>query len=205
MNTFWPGTSPEAARNSLNVAIHGLRRTLRTVARDRLVVIHQDGAYFIDPTLDVWVDAEVFEDQLKSAHQHLIRGEPARAKADFEAAIELYGGDFLADDPYEEWALVTREQLRLSYLDCLDQLSRLRFNSGDYSGCIEACSKILACDSCREDAHRRLMRSYSRQGQLQLALRQYNTCAAILRRELRLSPAPATTELFNRIRQRQEV
>lgn len=205
MSTFWPGVSPEAARNSLNVAIHGLRRTLRTVARDRPVVIHQDGAYFIDPALDVWVDAEVFEDRLKSAHQHLIREESARAKADFEAAIELYGGEFLADDPYEEWAIVTREQLRLSYLDCLDQLSRLRFNSGDYSGCIEVCSKILVCDNCREDVHRRLMRSYSRQGQLQLALRQYHTCAAILRRELHLSPAPATTELFNRIRQRQEV
>jgi len=205
MSIFWPGASPEAARNSLNVAIHGLRRTLRTVAGDRTVLIHQNGAYFIDPALDVWVDVEVFEDRLKSAHQHLIREELTRAKADFEAAIELYGGDFLADDPYEEWALVTREQLRLSYLDCLDQLSRLRFNSGDYSGCIELCSKILACDNCREDAHRRLMRSYSRQGQLQLALRQYHTCAAILRRELRLSPAPATTELFGRISRRQEV
>jgi DNA-binding SARP family transcriptional activator len=205
MSKFWPGSSPEAARNSLNVAIHGLRRTLRTVAGDRTIVIHQDGAYFIDPALDVWVDVEIFEDRLKSAHQHLIREEPTRAEADFEAAIELYGGEFLADDPYEEWALVTREHLRLSYLDCLDQLSRLRFNSGDYSGCIEVCSKILACDNCREDAHRRLMRSYSRQGQLQLALRQYHTCAAILSRELRLSPAPATTELFGRIRQRQKV
>jgi DNA-binding SARP family transcriptional activator len=205
MTTFWPGASPEAARNSLNVAIHGLRRTLRTVARDRPIVIHQDGAYFIDPAWDVWVDAEVFEDRLKSAHQHLIREEPARAKTEFEAAIELYRGEFLADDPYEEWALVTREQLRLSYLDCLDQLSRLRLSSGDYSGCIEVCSKILEYDNCREDAHRRLMRSYSRQGQVQLALRQYHTCAAILRRELQLSPAPATTELFNRIRQRQEV
>ena len=29
MDVFWPESQPEASRNSLNVAIHGLRRALR--------------------------------------------------------------------------------------------------------------------------------------------------------------------------------
>src|SRR6185437_4897510 len=48
MDVFWPESSPEASRNSLNVAIHGLRRTLRTVT-DQRVVVHGGGAYGIHP------------------------------------------------------------------------------------------------------------------------------------------------------------
>jgi DNA-binding SARP family transcriptional activator len=205
MSVFWPEATPDAARNSLNVALHGLRQSLRAAAGDIAVVIHRDGSYFIEPNLDVWVDVEVFEERLKSAHQHLASAELLSAQADFEAAICLYQDEFLADDPYEEWAAVTREHLRLCYLDSLDWLGRLRLDSGDYNGCVDVCLKLLACDSCREDAQCRLMRCYSRQGQLQLALRQYHCCAAALRQELSVSPAPATTELFNRIRRREDV
>jgi DNA-binding SARP family transcriptional activator len=205
MSIFWPEVSPDAARNSLNVAIHGLRQSLRAVVGDTPVVIHQDQAYFIEPTLDVWADIEVFEEQLKAAHQHLASAELVKAEAAFEAATWLYQGEFLADDPYEEWAMVTREHLRLCYLDALDRLGGLRLDSGDYAGCVAVCLKLLACDSCREDAHCRLMRCYSRQGHVQLALRQYHSCAAALRAELDVAPARATTELFDLLRRREAI
>jgi DNA-binding SARP family transcriptional activator len=205
MSVFWPDVSPGAARNSLNVAIYGLRQSLRAAVGDTAVVIHQDRAYFIEPTLDIWVDVEVFEEQLKAAHQHLASAELVKAEAAFEAATWLYQGEFLADDPYEEWAMVAREHLRLCYLDALDRLGALRLDSGDYVGCVAVCLKLLAYDSCREDAHCRLMRCYSRQGQVQLAVRQYHSCAAALRTELDVAPAPATTELFYRLRRREAI
>ncbi len=115
MSVFWPEVPSDAARNSLNVAIHGLRQSLRTVAGDTAFVIHQDHAYFIEPTLDIWVDVEVFEERLKAANQHLASAELIKAEEAFEAATSLYQGEFLADDPYEAWAIVTREHLRLCY------------------------------------------------------------------------------------------
>ncbi len=205
MNVFWPDAEPDAARNSLNVAIHGLRQSLRAAAGDHAVVIYQDGSYFVEPALDIWVDVDAFEDRLKSARQYLTSDDPAAAQAGFEAAIGLYQGEFLADDPYEQWAHVTREHLRLAYLDCLDQLGRLRFDAGDYSGCADVCRKLLACDNCREDTQRLLMRCHSRLGQPQLALRQYHSFVATLQAELHLPPAPTTTELAARIRRRSEV
>src|SRR5262249_50432602 len=63
MSLFWPEVTSDAARNSLNVAIHGLRQSLRAAVGDTPVVIHQDQAYFIEPNLDIWVDIEVFEEQ----------------------------------------------------------------------------------------------------------------------------------------------
>jgi DNA-binding SARP family transcriptional activator len=205
MSIFWPEVSSDAARNSLNVAIHGLRQSLRAAVGDIPVVIHQDQAYFIEPTLDIWVDVEVFEEHLKAAHQHLVSAELAKAEAAFEAATWLYQGEFLADDPYEGWAMVIREHLRLCYLDALDRLGALHLDSGNYVGCVAVCLKLLAHDSCREDAHCRLMRCYSRQGQVQLAVRQYHSCAAALRTELDVAPALATTELFYRLRRREAI
>jgi DNA-binding SARP family transcriptional activator len=205
MAVFWPESSPDAARNSLNVAIHGLRQTLRAAAGDRPIVICKERCYFIEPELGLWVDVEEFEERLKSAEQHLGNDEFAQAQTDFEMAVSLYQGDFLADDPDESWGIVTREHLRLRYLDALDQLARLRFAAGDYSGCAETCLRILGHDACREDAHCLLMRCHSRRGQPQLALRQYHSCAAALHQELQLAPAPATTELFYRIQRRESV
>jgi DNA-binding SARP family transcriptional activator len=205
MNVFWPDVAPDAARNSLNVAIHGLRRSLRVAGWDRPVVIYRDGCYLIEPSLEVWVDTEAFEDLVKSARMHLATGDFAAAQPDLEAAIGLYQGEFLADDPYERWAQVTREHLRLAYLDCLDRLGRLRFDGGDYGGCADLCLKLLACDNCREDIQRRLMRSCSRLGQPERALRHYHSFAATLHAELQLPPAPATTALAARIRRREEI
>lgn len=205
MAVFWPESSADAARNSLNVAIHGLRQTLRTVAGDRPIVICQERSYFIERDLDLWVDVEAFEERLKSAEQHLQTDEAAQAQTDFEMAVSLYQGDFLVDDQDEPWGFVTREHLRLRYLDALDQLARLRFSAGDYAGCAEACLRILSSDTCREDAHCLLMRCHSRRGQPQLALRQYHSCAAALQQELHLLPAPSTTELFYRIQRREGV
>jgi DNA-binding SARP family transcriptional activator len=205
MAVFWPESSADAARNSLNVAIHGLRQTLRAAAGGRPIVICKECSYFIESDLGIWVDVEAFEERLKSAEQHLSDDEAAQAQSDFEMAVSLYQGDFLADDPYESWGIETREHLRLRYLDALDQLARLRFSAGDYVGCAESCLRILSYDTCREDAHCLLMRCHSRRGQPQLALRQYHSCATALHQELQLSPAPSTTELFYRIQRRASV
>jgi len=83
MAVFWPESTADAARNSLNVAIHGLRQTLRTVAGDRPIVICKEHSYFIEPDLGIWVDVEAFEERLKSAEQHLNTDDAAQAQTDF--------------------------------------------------------------------------------------------------------------------------
>ena len=60
-------------------------------------------------------------------------------------------------------------------------------------------------DPCREDAHRRLMRCYSRQGQPHLALVQYRASVRALAAELGVGPDPATAELHERIRRHEAV
>ncbi len=204
MEVFWPGSSAEASRNSLNVAIHALRRTLRSIT-DMPIVVHDCGVYRINRDVLLWLDVEAFESHVKCGRRFEDAGELDKAMRDYEFAASLYRGDFMADDPYEDWAALTRERLRLAHLEALSRLSNLYFSAGNYTACVGLCQRIIERDPCREDAHRRLMRCHSRQGMPHLALMQYRVCARALADELGVETDPATTELHERIRRHERV
>ena len=204
MDIFWPDSEPETARNSLNVAIHGLRKALRN-AVFLPVIIFEDGAYRLEENLQVWLDVEEFEQCIKAGQRLEARHQLAAAVTEYETAISLYQGDFLEETPYEESTVFDRERLRIAYLDMLDRLSQIYFSQERYSACRTACQLLLIKDPCREDAHCLLMRCYSRQRQPHLALYQYQVCVEALRGELQVDPAPETTQLYNRIRRRESV
>ncbi|HEX7975910.1 MAG TPA: BTAD domain-containing putative transcriptional regulator [Anaerolineales bacterium] len=204
MEVFWPETDPESARNSLNVALHNLRQAFRAVSAAP-IVIFEKSSYHFNREVQIWLDVDEFERHLTAGRQLEAGEQVTPAMYEYQVSASLYQGDFLAEDPYEEWPVIVRERLRIAYLDLLDRLSHIYFSQGQYSACAALCQAILERDGCREDAHCLLMRSFSRQGQHHLALRQYQTCREALRKELDVSPEPATTQLAERIRKRERV
>ena len=148
---------------------------------------------------------EEFDSHVQCGRRSDETGDLDHAMRHYEFAASLYRGDFMVDDPYEDWAALTRESLRLTHLDALGRLSKLYFNVGHYTVCASLCLRIIERDPCREDAHRRLMRCYSRQGQAHLALMQYRTCARALAEELGVKTDPSTAELHEHIRRHERV
>lgn len=204
MDVFWPQAAPESARNSLNVALHRLRRALRIVT-DLPVVVFEEGAYCISPEFNISIDMDEFDRHVQAGRRAEAAGQLNAATAEYEDAIGLYQGDLLAGDVYEDWPVLTRERLRVAYLDVLDHLSQIHFSQGQYADCVTLCQLTLARDTGREDVHCLLMRCYTRQGQHHLALRQYQICVDALRAELEVDPALETTQLYERIRHRERV
>jgi DNA-binding SARP family transcriptional activator len=204
MEVFWPESSSKASRNSLNVAIHGLRRALKE-AKDVPVIIYSGGTYRLHPDVHLWLDVEEFDRLIERGRLHEDAGETDQATAAYEFATGLYRGEFLADDPYDDWAALIRERLRLANLDTLGRLSSLHFNAGRYAASASLCRRIIEQDPCREDAYRRLMRCYSRQGQPHLALIQYRACVRTLENELGVEPDLATAKLHDQIRRHEPV
>ena len=204
MDLFWPEAKPEAARNNLNVAMHGLRRATRAVT-DLPVVIFKEGAYHLNPEVDLWLDVDEFENHVRNGRRLEVERSLVNASAEYEAAISLYQGDFLSSDLYEEWPVLTRERLRVAYLETLDRLSHIYFKQEQYAVCATLCQLLLRHDNCREDAYCRLMRCYSRLEQYHLALREYQSCVDALRTELNVTPAQSTTRLFESIRRHEWV
>jgi DNA-binding SARP family transcriptional activator len=204
MEMFWPDLEPEKARNNLNVAIYTLRKNLREYT-DFPIIHYEDSAYGVVNEVQIWLDVDEFELLVKVGRQLEARDEMSKAVSKYEAAISLYQGDFLEDNPYEGWTALTRERLRMAYLDTLDRLNQIYYNQQHYAMCITLSQLILTRDRCREDAHFMLMRCYSHQGQDHLALRQYQVCEDALRLELDVIPSPETLQLFEQIRQHKEI
>lgn len=200
---FWPEAEPQAARNCLNVTMHALRKTLDAAggaAPEGGLIQFADDRYQLNPAVECWCDTDLFT-------RHVAQAEAALAAGDREAAIDaceladaLYGGDLLADDRYEEWAISPRERLRSSYLATLGRLGQLYADAGQSARASSAAQKILARDNCHEEAHRLTMRCYAAQGQRGLAMRQYALCRDTLARELGLPPTQETEQLAAQIR-----
>jgi DNA-binding SARP family transcriptional activator len=204
MELSWPDAEPHAARNNLNVAIHGLRKSLARVAASS-VVLFRDDSYLLNPDLDLWIDHEEFSRHASAGQDLERRGKLENAMHEYSLAEALYQGEFLEEDRYEDWPEPQRRSLRDLYLMCLDRLSRRAFRRQDYGGCLEVCRRIVAADACDEEAHRRMMVCWARQGLPHLALREYHVCREALAKELEVQPSQATDQLFDRIRQRHPV
>ncbi len=55
-------------------------------------------------------------------------------------------------------------------------------------------------DPCHQEAHLALMRAFIAQGRPELAARQYQQCAQVMKDDLNISPSPEMSELFLEIR-----
>ncbi|WP_430785523.1 AfsR/SARP family transcriptional regulator [Actinoplanes sp. G11-F43] len=196
IDAFWPRARPAAGRNSLHVALAGARRALREVCAEPL--IERCGqAYRIRRDAPVWTDADEFERHCRSG---LRERDPEAAAGHFEAAGLLLRGGFLADRPYAEWAAPRRESLRALAVQAQSRLVVLYRGRGEYGAAAALARRVLADDPCNEDVHRSLMVCYARTGLRHLALLQYRQLAGLLWADLRVRPAPETTELYERLR-----
>ncbi|HWI64394.1 MAG TPA: BTAD domain-containing putative transcriptional regulator [Symbiobacteriaceae bacterium] len=199
LDAIWPESDPDSADRSFEVTLSTLRRLLDPPQGVTLIVRRGRG-YMLNPDVPVRLDVERFQTHLSRGNWWCQRGQPALALAEWEHAEALYGGDFLADDPYEDWATADRERLREQYLDLLLRLGDLALEAGRPAEAVERAHRVLIADPIRESAYRLLMRAHARQGNRAVALRDLQRCSEVLRRELGEEPMPETRELAHRIR-----
>ena len=198
MGWLWPESSLKKARWSLNSAIHGLRKILGDCPASTLTsyIMLEEGYYHLCPTVWVVTDVDEFDEYYEQGRRLEKAGRTGEAAAEYERAVELYRGDYLIEDLYEDWTMVERERLANAYVDILDRLAAHYMESGQLRESIRACYRVLERDRCHEDSYRLLMRCYARLGMRGRALRQYRLCEKILGQEYGTAPSPETTALY---------
>jgi DNA-binding SARP family transcriptional activator len=201
MDVFWPTSAPDAARNSLHVAMCGVRKALARAWTGPVIECRGD-TYRLSDQVEVWTDVSELERRCDQAADNATRHRPDDAMGDYEAALALYGGEFLADDPYLDWALERREELRLLAVTCAERLSELHLERGDLHRALAVSTQVLREEPCHEPVARRLMVAYARLGQPHMALRQFDRIVGVLDRELGVEPARETVLLADGIRRR---
>lgn len=199
MDRFWPDTDPDSARRNLHQAIYNIRQAFHQYQLNIRPIIFENDHYGINPEIKIWLDFEEFERRLNRGRHLESVNQKEEAIKEYRSAEELYLGDFLEEDPFEEWPDRKREQLRIDYINIVDRLSSWYQDRKDFTLAIEFCRKILERDDCFEAAHRRLMQCHQANGQPGLAVRQYHLCVEKLRNELEVSPSPETRSLYETI------
>ena len=200
MDIFWPKSTPESARNCLNVAIHGLRKRFQQIYPAREFLVFKDECYSINPEIEVWTDLDELR-QLWHKARSVEKNRGLEVAAPFyEQMVAIYKGDFMAEELYEDWSTMERENLKELYLVALEKICESQIQIGNLTEAIGICKAILEKDNCREEIYRHLMCCYQKVGPRNMALRTYSKCVRSLRAELDVEPAYATTELYEKIK-----
>jgi predicted ATPase/DNA-binding SARP family transcriptional activator/DNA-binding CsgD family transcriptional regulator len=193
MDLLWPELSKRAASNNLRGSLHGARRAL---SADSIMASHylssKEERVALCPEVELWVDVEAFEEAANAARR-------SREPDAYRAALELYGGELLPEDRYEEWAEGRRGELLGLYLALLVELAGLYQEHGDHHSAVARLREVLAKEPTNEEAHVGLMRLYALSGQSGEALRQYERLREVLSAELGAEPSAPTCALKEEI------
>jgi predicted ATPase/DNA-binding SARP family transcriptional activator/DNA-binding CsgD family transcriptional regulator len=191
MDLLWPDSGRKAASNSLRSTLHTARKVLdATIGTSYLA--SEDESLVLCPEGDLWVDVNALEEAAATARA-------ARDPATYRAALDLYEGDLLPEDRYEEWTEGRREELRQLYLALLVELAGLHEERDELGLAIEALRKATAKEPVLEEAHVALMRLYAISGRPERALAQYERLRDVLSRGLGTRPAASSRRLRDEI------
>jgi predicted ATPase/DNA-binding SARP family transcriptional activator len=198
---LWPDYEQSKAFTNLRHTLWEIQQTIGEgwldTSRDKIGLNTQ---------ADIWLDVDHFKSLLDQSHAQQDVSLRVSLLAD---AAKLYRNHFLTGFslkdafPFNEWAFAESEELRRNLAEVLNTLSEDYIALGEAEKAIPYARRLITLDPLNEASHRKLMEVYIQAGQHSAALKQYQTCEQILRKELGLDPQPETRALYKRIRKRE--
>jgi DNA-binding SARP family transcriptional activator len=190
IEVFWPNAG-RAGAASVRQAIHTLRDRLepgRPRGRASGYVVSRGGGYELAPER-VAIDADDFEARARAGLDALQRGATERAADTLAAAARAYGGSFLADEPYAEWALAERERLSDLAAQVQRGLAAICRSAGDEDATAEHLQRLVELEPLDLEAQRELLTWMLRRGRHSEALRRYELVRRRYKRTFGSDPA----------------
>ena len=188
-DAIWPHSGPEAL-NSTRHAIHRLRSMLEPDGRahgSSTFVVAIPGGYALNRRY-IHIDADTFA-------QAADDGMASMRALDFETAInhlthalELYNGEFLADEPYADWAFEERGRLHALATRSARSLAVLARERDDHAAALRNLERLCALEPYDEGAHYELIVALYAAGRLGEVKRVYAAFARRMRREFDTAP-----------------
>jgi DNA-binding SARP family transcriptional activator len=137
LELFWREFEPQRAREGLRTALSSIRQALRSTQND-------PGAILItNKSVVQWIDSTDFD------AERFVELTERTDLASLEAALQLYGGDFL-EGGYEEWAVGERERLANAYEKALAKIVAI-------GGDAQTARRLLERNPYSEDAYATLI------------------------------------------------
>ena len=135
-------------------------------------------------------------DELRKAHLRCVGTDDRcpECPRPLREAADLYREDFLAgftlkdSAAFDDWQFFQAETFRRIHAAMLQRLVACLSGAADYNTAIDYASRWLALDTLDEMPHVALMKLHALSGSRSAALRQYETCRSIIRKEIGEEP-----------------
>jgi len=156
-----------------------------------ILTVTADNAHFNRDVVEV--DAQRFSDLIASPSINHVRG-----------AAEIYKGNLLENyasgiQSFDDWLTERRLVYWRGAMTIFGRLLAAQVDAGWWESAVETAGKLLSLDPTQEVVHRTLMRLQLEQGRADSALRRYQECADILRREFGREPNEETQRVRDEI------
>lgn len=187
---LWPEAGPRESGSRLRYNVHALRdklepdRPRRSPAR---FVVAQRGGYLID-TGSVWLDADRFEVEALAGLAARDQGMTEAAAVHLADAMGLYRGEFLAGDPYLDWAIPERERLHQLACRALRAQVGISVELGELELASDQARRLAELEPFDSDTQRLLIEVCLRQGRHSEAHRRYTLFVKKLQQEFGSDP-----------------
>ncbi|MBV1903555.1 MAG: tetratricopeptide repeat protein [Marinosulfonomonas sp.] len=112
----------------------------------------------------------------------------------------LLDGLYVREATFEDWFRTERSRISQTAFPVFERLAAHYLKTSEQAKSQAIALQLIEIETLRESSHRLLMRILAQSGQRAAAIKQYNTCAEILKRELNVDPDPETQQLLENIK-----
>lgn len=200
LERFWPDMDEERACRNFHVTWNTMKKALVANGKPSL-----GEAYVRSSGGSCWVlesvtsDLDVFDEAME-------RLRSAIASASHDAAIDaarevadVYRGDLLPGDLYEESFTADRERYKSEFCDAMVAAATIAEEHADPATALRFLRRVIAIDPWREDVHQAMMRCLAASGQRSRAIETYLYCRSRLVEDLGIDPSVETVRLYQAI------
>lgn len=185
VETLWPNSDADRGANNLYKTLHHLRASIPDPGARDFIKVSRNVVRF-DPSVEIDVD------------QFLAAAASARAGKTidgYEAALAFSTGELLPCDIYEDWTRAARDYVHTLVQQLRFEAADLCLENHDVDQAMLHLQALTAAEPTNERAHQKIMRLFIQRGETALVSRQFDICAACLRREMDCEPSTITQSL----------
>ena len=185
------GVNPTSA---LKTKIHRLRDILNELECQVPVIVCVNGAYSINPEIELSIDAEEFESAFKAAAD--VEDHEERLRLILEA-VNIYNGDFLSKSAYESWVVPLNTYYRSIYSKAVRMAVELFTEAGKLHEIIAMCSKAAIVNPYDEYVHYSHIKALAELGEQESAIKQYEIVTNLMMTKFGIPPSKELVELYD--------
>ncbi|WP_298847229.1 BTAD domain-containing putative transcriptional regulator [Clostridium sp.] len=164
------------------------------------IINYSQGCYSWNKECNYWTDVDEFENLYNN-------GKTSENNKDFDNAIEiyqrglsLYKGDYLSDDPYNEWVTPLRNYYHRIYIDIICRLTKLLRDDGRIKDVLKVCEEALMIQQFEEKLYVIYIEALIETGNMKQAQNEYKSITSRLYNDMGVKPSTALRNLYHRIK-----